>query len=205
MAGIGAPAERLDMPVAWTPYFAVADADLTAARIRERGATMAVGPLAFVTGRAGLAADPAGAVFGFWQGAVVPDWSTGHGSPARLELHTRDALEASVFYGEVLDWAGGGSGCCVASHEHGQVVLRKGHDTVARMIGGSAEEVPDPAIRPRWHVHFPVPDLEKAVEATRDLGGAVVSPVTTSRTSRSVALADPDGARFTAVELQKTS
>lgn len=28
----------------WTPYFAVADADETADRVRERGATLAVGP-----------------------------------------------------------------------------------------------------------------------------------------------------------------
>ncbi|MFH9725876.1 VOC family protein [Streptomyces sp. NPDC017254] len=203
VAGIGAPAERPDMPVAWTPYFAVADADVTAARIRERGATMAVGPLAFVTGRAGLAADPAGAVFGFWEGTVVPDWSTGRGSaPARLELHTRDAVEASVFYGEVLDWTGGGPGRCVASYEHDHVVLRQGHDTVARISGGAVGEAPDPGIRPRWHVHFPVQDLEKAIEATQRTGGAVVAPVGTSRTSRWVDLADPDGARFRVVAPQ---
>ncbi|MCB8907684.1 MULTISPECIES: VOC family protein [unclassified Streptomyces] len=205
VAGIGALAERLDMPVAWTPYFAVVNADIAAAQIRERGATMAVGPLAFGTGRAGLAADPAGAVFGFWQGTVVPDWSVGRGSaPAWLELHTRDASEASIFYGEVLDWAGGGSGCCVASHEHDHVVLRHGHDTVARISGGAVGAAPDPSIRPRWHVHFPVPDLEEAIEATNGLGGGAVAPVGTSTTSRWVNLTDPDGAQFTVVAPQGT-
>ena len=203
VAGIGALAERLDMPVAWTPYFAVADADVTAARIRERGATMAVGPLAFGTGRAGLAADPAGAVFGFWEGMVVPDWSVGRGSaPAWLELHTRDAFEASIFYGGVLDWAGGGAGCCVASYEHDHVVLRHGHDTVARISGGAADTAPDPSIRPRWHVRFPVPDLEAAIEATTGLGGQAVAPVEASKTSRWIALTDPEGARFTVVAPQ---
>ncbi|WP_435975379.1 VOC family protein [Streptomyces sp. Qhu_M48] len=205
VAGIGALAERLDMPVAWTPYFAVADADVTAARICERGATMAVGPLAFGTGRAGLAADPAGAVFGFWEGTVVPDWSVGHGSaPVRLELHTREAFDAAVFYGEVLGWAGEGPGCCVASYEHDRVVLRHGHATVARISGGTGDEAPDPGIRPRWHVHFPVPDLEGAVAATKRLGGGAVAPVGTSTTSRWVDLADPDGARFTVVAPQDT-
>ncbi|WP_318211865.1 MULTISPECIES: VOC family protein [unclassified Streptomyces] len=200
VAGIGALAERLDLPVAWTTYFAVADADLTAARICERGATMAVGPLAFGTGRAGLAADPAGAVFGFWEGAVVPDWSVGRGrAPAWLELHTRDAFAASIFYGEVLDWAGQESGCCVASFEHDHVVLRHGHDTVARISGGTAGQEPDPEIRPRWHVHFPVTDLEETIAAAEALGGAVVAPVGTSPTSRWVDLVDPDGARFTVV------
>lgn len=205
IAGIGTLAEHPAMPVAWTPYFAVADADVTAARIRERGATMAVGPLAFGTGRAGLAADPAGAVFGFWQGTVLPDWSLGRGSaPAWLELHTRDAFEASIFYGEVLDWAGEGSGCCVTSYEHDHVVLRHGHDTVARISGAAVDAAPDPSTRPRWHLHFPVPDLDEAIEATNGLGGGTVAPVVTTATSRWVDLTDPDGAQFTVVAPQDT-
>ncbi|MEX0172975.1 VOC family protein [Streptomyces sp. LMG1-1-1.1] len=200
VAGIGALAERFDMPEAWTPYFAVADADVTAARIGERGATMAVGPLAFGTGRAGLAADPAGAVFGFWEGEVVPDWSVGRGgAPVRLDLHTRDAFEASIFYGEVLGWAGGASDCCAASYEHDRVVLRRGRDTVARISGGVVDEAPDPAIRPRWHVSFPVPDLEAAITAAKRSGGAVVTPVGSSTAGRWAELAAPGGARFTVV------
>ncbi|WP_369149240.1 VOC family protein [Streptomyces sp. R44] len=205
VAGIGAPAERLDLPVAWTPYFAVSDADVTAARISERGATMAVGPLAFGTGRAGLAADPAGAVFGFWEGAVVPDWSVGRGgAPAWLELHTRHAFEAAIFYGEVLGWAGERAGCCVASYEHDDVVLRHGHAAVARISGRATDEAPDPGIRPRWHVHFPVPDLEEAIAATTSLGGTSSPPVHTSTTSRWIDLADADGAIFTVVAPQAT-
>ncbi|MEU7699254.1 VOC family protein [Streptomyces sp. NPDC039028] len=203
VAGIGALAEPLDVPVAWTPYFAVEDADVTAGRIRERGATMAVGPLTFGTGRAGLAADPAGAVFGFWEGAVVPDWSVGRGSaPAWLDLHTRDALASSAFYGQVLGWAGEGPGRCVASHEHDHVVLRHGSDDVAHISGSAAEGTSDAAIRPRWRVHFPVPELEATITSAVGRGGSVASPVGTSAASRWVELADPDGARFTVVAPQ---
>ncbi|MFG2867065.1 VOC family protein [Streptomyces sp. NPDC048338] len=205
VAGVGALADRPGAPVAWTVYFAVDDADVTAARIRERGATMAVGPLTAGAGRAGLAADPAGAVFGFWQGAVIPDWSVGHGgAPAWLELRTRDAFAAAVFYGEVLGWDGERD-CCVASYEHDRVVLRHGHDTVARLGGGALEESPDPEVRPHWHVHFHVSDLEAAVEAATRAGGRAVSPVDTTRTSRSVALADPEGAHFTLVAPQPSA
>ncbi|MDJ0382328.1 VOC family protein [Streptomyces sp. G-G2] len=205
VAGIGALAGSLGMPVAWTPYFAVDDADVTASRIRERGATMAVGPLAFGTGRAGMAADPAGAVFGFWQGAVIPDWSVGQRSaPAWLELRTRDAFAAAIFYGEVLEWAGEREGCCTVAYEHDHVVLRHGHDTVARISGGALEGDPDPEIRPRWQVHFRVPDLEAAVESAIGLGGRTVTPVETTTSSRWVVLADPEGAHFTAVAPQGT-
>lgn len=51
VAGIGALASAFQVAVAWTPYFAVADLDETAARIRERSGTVAVGPLAFPMGR----------------------------------------------------------------------------------------------------------------------------------------------------------
>ncbi|OKK17245.1 bleomycin resistance protein [Streptomyces sp. CB00455] len=200
VAGIGALARSLSLPAAWTPYFAVDDADVAASRIRERGATMAVGPLAFGTGRAALAADPAGAVFGFWQGEIIPDWTVGRGTaPAWLELRTRDAFASAIFYGEVLDWAGGRQGCCTVSYEHDHVVLRHGNNTVARISGGALEEDPDPLVQPRWHVHFRVPDLEAAVEAATGAGGRSVSPVQTSSASRWVTLADPEGALFTVV------
>ncbi|MFD3539154.1 VOC family protein [Streptomyces sp. NPDC058662] len=203
VAGIGALGGSSAVPVAWTPYFAVEDADATAARIRERGATVAVGPLAFGTGRAALAADPAGAVFGFWQGEVVPDWAVGRGSaPAWLELRTRDAFAAAIFYGEVLDWGSDPAGRCTVAYEHDHVVLRHGHDTVARISGGALEQAPDPEARPRWHVHFRVPDLEAAIEAAGELGGRAASPVQTSALSRGIVLADPEGALFTVVALQ---
>ncbi|MFD3756207.1 VOC family protein [Streptomyces sp. NPDC058622] len=200
VAGLSALAGRLSLPAAWTPYFAVDDADVTAARIRERGATTAVGPLAFGTGRAAVAADPAGAVFGFWEGEVIPDWSVGRGTaPAWLELRTRDAFAAAIFYGEVLDWAGEQPGCCSVSYEHDHVVLRHGRDTVARISGGALEADPDPLVRPRWHVHFRVPDLEATVEAALGRGGRMVSPVRTTSDARSVVLADAEGALFTVV------
>ncbi|MER5853642.1 VOC family protein [Streptomyces sp. NPDC002012] len=52
-------------PAVWAPYFAVKNADETAVRIGERGATLAVGPLPLGEGRVGIAADRDGAVFGF--------------------------------------------------------------------------------------------------------------------------------------------
>ncbi|WP_323180622.1 VOC family protein [Streptomyces atratus] len=55
-------------PAVWTPYFAVKNADETAGRISERGATFAVGPLPLGEGRAGIVADRDGATFGFWEG-----------------------------------------------------------------------------------------------------------------------------------------
>lgn len=80
VAGIGALAADLGVAVAWTPYFAVDDADVAVDRIRERTGTIAVGPVSFDSGgRAALVADPDGAVFGIWEGAVAADWRAGKG------------------------------------------------------------------------------------------------------------------------------
>ncbi|MDC7340374.1 VOC family protein [Streptomyces lydicus] len=198
VAGIGALAQSYRIAVAWTSYFAVDDADLTADRIRERGATVAVGPLKLGPGRAALAADRDGATFGFWEGQRLA-WSVGQGNaPARLELRTRDAFEAAIFYAEVFDWASGEPGGCEVTYEHDQVVVHDGPHTVATLRGGAVESAPDPRVRPRWDVHFPVRDIEK-VAAVAVAAGGTVTPVTTTADGegRQAVVRDPDGGLFT--------
>ncbi|MGW0390546.1 VOC family protein [Streptomyces sp. NPDC003042] len=197
VAGIGALTQTFPVPVAWLPYFAVDDADLTAARILERSGTVAVGPLSYGTGRAALAADRDGAAFGIWQGDAIPDWGLdGAAAPAWLELRTRDAFDASIFYGEVLQWACDDPGCCEVSFhaESEHILLRHGRHTVARLRGGALAGAPDPHIRPRWRVHFRVPDVEAAVKAATEFGGHVIAagdPAVEGTTLR-----DPEGALF---------
>ncbi|MER7762777.1 VOC family protein [Streptomyces sp. NPDC097619] len=197
VAGIGDLADRLSVPVAWTPYFAVEDADATGARVTERSGTVAVGPVSFGTGRAALAADRDGAVFGIWQGAVIPDWHVGREeAPAWLELRTRHAFDAAVFYGEVLEWACGRDDCCDPQFDAGHVVLRRNGRPVARLRGGDHEEAPDPSIRPRWHVYFRVPDLDAAVAAAEELGARPTAEHGRDDRNRWTTLRDPQGALF---------
>ncbi|MET9482247.1 VOC family protein [Streptomyces sp. NPDC006638] len=192
VAGIGALASSLQVEVSWTPYFAVANVDEAAARIRERGATVAVGPLAFHTGRAALAMDPDGAAFGIWEGAVRSDWTVGRGSaPAWLELRTRDTVDAARFYGQVLGWAPETEDGFTLVHEDDHAVLRQDEHVVARIRGGA---VP---VRPRWHVYFRVPEVSRSVEAAVRDGGALVSPPEATEVPHEATLRDPDGALFT--------
>lgn len=200
VAGIGALAADLGVAVAWTPYFAVEDAEVAVDRVRERSGTIAVGPVSLESGgRAALVSDRDGAVFGIWEGRVQANWRVGSGhAPAWLELRTRDAFESAIFYGEVLEWATDRAGCCEVSYEEEQVVLRQGGEPVARLNSGPVEPGSySPYTRPRWHVHFRVPQLEPAVEAALALGGRTVSEVDSSGSERWVALRDPDGALFT--------
>ncbi|MEV0411689.1 VOC family protein [Streptomyces sp. NPDC050448] len=194
VAGIAAVAGQFAVPVAWTPYFAVDDADDAVARIRERGGTVAVGPVPYPPrGRAALAADREGATFGIWEGGVLSNWQLGDGAaaPAWLELHTKNAFDAAVFYGEALQWAAdGGPGCCEVSYEHDQVVLRREGEAVARLNSGPVEEAaPTPQLRPRWLVHFQVRDLKH--------GGTILPGGPWPTGDREAAVSDPDGALFT--------
>src|ERR671919_1725289 len=157
VAGIAAVATMWSMAVAWTPYFAVPSADEAVARVQERGGTTAVGPLSFPPGRAALLADRDGATFGIWEGELVTDWETWRrASPAFIRLHTRDAFDAAIFYGEVLEWASTAPGCCEVTYEGEEVVLRSNDEVVARIESGALGSAPDPTIRPHWQVHFAV-------------------------------------------------
>ncbi|MFB7631459.1 VOC family protein [Streptomyces sp. NPDC056149] len=198
VAGVGALVQSFQVPVSWTAYFAVERADDTAGRIRERGATVAVGPLKLGPGRAALAADRDGATFGFWEGQTLA-WSVGTGhAPAILELRTRDAFAAAIFYAEVFDWATDRPGGCQVTYEHDEVIVHDGTHVVAVLRGGGVEAAPDPRVRPQWHVHFRVDDVRRATEAAVAAGGTV-TPVTATRdgSGSQAMVRDPDGGLFT--------
>lgn len=197
VAGIGALAPQLQVAVDWTPYFAVTDTDEAAARIRERSGTVAVGPLSFTLGRGALASDRDGAVFGIWEGLLIPNWHVWRKSaPAWLRLRTRNAFDAAIFYGEVLEWASDRPGGCEVSYEEDEVVLRSEGLILARLSSGASGAAPDPLIRPRWHVHFPVGDVPATVEAALRNGGLLMERHTAPEGPQAT-LRDPDGALFT--------
>ncbi|MER6221076.1 VOC family protein [Streptomyces sp900105755] len=193
VAGIAEAATVWQMAVAWTPYFAVADADVAVGRVRERGGTVAVGPISFPPGRAALLADRDGARFGVWQGQLVTEWEAWRqAAPTFITLHTRDAFAATIFYGEVLDWASGLPGCCEVEYAADQVLLRSQGDIVARIESGSVEAPPDPSVRPHWQVHFAVADVGPCVQSAGKHGGSVLH-----EGEHEAVLRDPDGAQFT--------
>lgn len=201
VAGIGAVSHRLGVAVAWTPFFGVDDADAAAARIRERGATLAVGPISLGDGRAALAADPSGATFGLWEGTVHSSWHVVHGSPpARLELRTRDIFAAALFYGEVLEWASDRPGHCEVDYRDDAVTVEYGPHTVATIRGGGVESAPDPHVRPRWHVSFYVDDVAETKRVVVESGGTVAAAGQATPSGRTAMLRDRQGALFTVTE-----
>ncbi|MEU1039477.1 VOC family protein [Streptomyces sp. NPDC005907] len=195
VAGVAAVASMWQIAAAWTPYFAVPSADEAVSRSQERGGTTAVGPIAFPPGRAALLADRDGAVFGIWEGKLVTGWEDWRRvAPTFVRLHTRDAFDAAIFYGEVLDWASDRAGCCDVDYEENEVVLRSRGDVVARIHSGALGAAPEPTLRPHWQVHFAVDDVEACARAARAHGGSARQGGTGSTEA---VLSDPDGAHFT--------
>lgn len=193
VAGIGGcPGPAGPSPV-WILYFAVPDADETADRIRERGATLAVGPLPLGDGRAVIAADREGAAFGFWEGPA-PVWSDGPRAPARVDLQSRHVFDAAVFYAEVFGWARPHSRCSV-DYAQERVLVRAGGHTVVTLRGGGVENDPDPRVRARWVVDFFVEDSRETAAAAVAAGGEAAPA--SGLTGAAYVICDPEGALFT--------
>ena len=91
----------------WNTYVAVADADASAAKVRDAGGTVFMDPFDVMdAGRMAVVADPEGAMFCLWQakeniGAKVVNE---HGALNFNGLATRDPEAAEPFYNAVFGW-----------------------------------------------------------------------------------------------------
>ncbi|WP_254552279.1 VOC family protein [Kitasatospora sp. MMS16-BH015] len=193
VAGIGTLEGDWQPPVAWTTYFGTESADTTADRIRESGGTLAVGPLAFETGRLALAADPYGAAFGVWEGELgCATWVDSPGAPVWIELRASDPFASALFYGEVFEWDGRDPARFEVRYEHERVALRSEGRSVAALR--RAED-----IAPHWEVFFSVTDTDRAAVRAVELGGEVAEAPADSPYGRTARLRDAEGGHFSVI------
>lgn len=193
VAGIGVLPPDRDLPIAWTPYFASDDVDLTADVVRSCGGTIGVGPLdAADAGRLAIGSDPCGAVFGVWQATASPGTAvTGvPGTPAWNELTTFESTRTAKFYETVFGYDG--EPAVSADLDH--VTLRLNGRPVAG-VHGVGDVLPRDR-GPHWTTYFTVTDLDAAVDRVRRLGGQVLDPPRDGDHGHVATVADPEGARF---------
>lgn len=194
VAGINVMAGDWQPPVAWTTYFGTENADQAAEGVRERGGTLAVGPLAFDVGRIVIAADSQGAAFGIWEGELGQDtWMSSPGAPVWIELRTADPFAAALFYGEVFDWDHRDPAQFDTRYEHERVVLRSSGRSVAAMRG------PISGMPPHWEVFFSVEDTDAAMKQAVELGGAVIDEASDTPYGRVARLRDSEGGLFSVI------
>jgi uncharacterized protein len=198
VAGLG-PQMNTDMPPWWTTYISVADADETAAAIKEDGGTVILEPMDVLdVGRMAVAADPAGAMFSIWQpkvhiGAAIVD------EPNSLcwnELTTRDPQKSVEFYGAVFGW---GAGLLPMEGTEDYTEFRLGQRGIAGMMPMEGDSWPA-EIPNHWMVYFAVEDCKAAAARVEELGGTVAVPPTEVPPGTFAVLKDPQGAVFSVIE-----
>ena len=200
----------------WNTYVAVADADESAAAVREAGGAVHMAPFDVMdAGRMAVVADPEGATFCLWQakenfGAAVVNE---HGSVNFNGLATRDPKQAETFYSAVFGWrilplASGpmwilpGYGDHLEERSPGlresmeQMGAPEGFVDVVAMINPIAAD--DTETPPHWSVTFAVDDAAASAAAATELGGTVVAGPFDAPWTRLAVLDDPQGATFIA-------
>jgi len=188
-------------PPAWLTYIAVEDAEATAAKAVEVGATVLAGPMAVLDyGTMAVLSDPSGAVFGLWQAGVHigADLVNEPGAMSWNELNTRDPDGAKSFYGALFGW-----GFEDNEFEGGTyTTLKVGDRPVGGMLDMNSREIPA-EVPSHWQVYFAVEDADATVEKAKAGGGSVMFGPIDIEAGRFAILTDPFGASFAAIALSE--
>jgi predicted enzyme related to lactoylglutathione lyase len=191
VAAIG-PLQGEEMPSHWNCYVTVADADVSAARAKELGATLLAEPFdVFDAGRMAAFADPQGAVLSVWQAKenIGAGLVNAPGALTWNDLISPDVAAAAPFYRELFDW---------------QVEEVPGADgqywsiTNAGRSNGGMMPMP-PGGHPAWNLYFAVEDVDATFARARELGADLVMGPMDVPTGRFAVIRDPQNAVFSIV------
>lgn len=180
------------VPVHWSLYIAVDNADQSAAKATQVGASVIMPPFDVPdAGRMAVLHDPTGAVFSIWQGGKVPGLGV-TGEPGALcwaDLSTSDPDRAAKFYSTLFGW----------SYKRGQndpsgyMEIKNGD----HFIGGIPPAHTDPKTPPHWMIYFMVADVAASLAKAAQLGAKTLMPAQDMPGVGTWAiLADPQGAVF---------
>jgi predicted enzyme related to lactoylglutathione lyase len=196
VAGIGPKFGPPDAPSAWTTYLACDDADATAEKINAAGGQVVQGPMDVMEeGRMAVALDPAGAVFGLWQGGKTTGIGMANetGSLTWNEHVSWDFDAAKAFYRAVFgydyqDVSGDG-------FRYAMLMVD------GREVGGIGQHLPGtPAGTPgAWSSYFAVESTDAAVASAVELGGSAVQPIRDSPYGRIGVVTDNQDAVFSLI------
>ena len=216
VAAIGSVPDGAPPIAMWNTYIAVADADASAAKVRDAGGTVFMDPFDVMdAGRMSVVADPEGAMFCLWQakenfGAAVVNE---HGALNFNGLATRDPQAAERFYGAVFGWKllplkSGPMWVLPGYGDHleektpglrenmAQMGAPEGFvDVVAQVIPIAPDDSDTPA---HWAVTFGVDDATETAAKAATLGGEVVAGPFDAPWTRLAVIKDPQGATFVA-------
>jgi predicted enzyme related to lactoylglutathione lyase len=195
------PLMQEGQPPAWSTYVSVADADATAAAVKEAGGAVFAEPMDVMDlGRMAIFADPTGAVFGVWQPGTFPGAGIVN-EPGALtwnELGTRDVAAAKAFYAAVFGWG-------FEDEEMGEMgtytVIKLGEESVGGLLD-IAGRVPD-EVPAHWLAYFAVENTDAAVQTLKAAGGDVAAGPIDIPAGRFAVVRDPAGAAFAVIQMSE--
>jgi len=182
--------------VHWNCYVTVEDADATAARAKELGATVIAEPFdVFDSGRMTIFQDPQGAILSAWQprAHIGASLVNAPGALSWNDLISPDVEAAAPFYRDLFGWT-----IEETPGADGQYwsIMNNG-----RLNGGMLPMLPGG--HPAWNLYFAVEDVDAAIARTGELGGAtVMGPMDIPNGSRFAVLRDPQDAVFSVLSGQ---
>jgi predicted enzyme related to lactoylglutathione lyase len=192
VAGLS-PKMAPEQPSVWTTYLAVADLELTVAKVRKQGGAVVADPMTIADmGRMAVVADPAGAVVGLWEagGHTGFQLTDEPGALTWCENLSRGWRQNKKFYAQIFGWSYddmSDGGFKYATFKVG--------DQVAGGIGQMGDDWPS-GIPSHWNIYFKVEDMAAATEHVKDLDGAVVRDPWETPFGTMAAVADNHGATF---------
>ncbi len=187
------------VPSHWMVYFAAPNIDESAAKVSELGGTLVQPPFDVMeAGRMALCKDPEGAMFCLWQGKANPGVGVIRQDNAVCwaELATRDTAKAGKFYTGLLGWQ------------------TKGSANMPTYLEFTVDGQPSGGLLPmdeqwkdmpsHWGIYFQVADCDKAASKAQELGATVrFGPFSAPGVGRMAMLADPQGAGFSLITLER--
>lgn len=193
------PLMQEGQPPAWSTYVAVADANATAAAVKEAGGNMLAEPMEVMDlGTMAIFADPTGAVFGIWEPGTFAGAGRVNepGAFAWNELNTRDPEAAKAFYSAVFGWG-------ARDNDMGEMGTYTewlvGEDSIGGMLditGRVPDEVPA-----HWLAYFAVENTDAALETIKGAGGDVNFGPVDIPAGRFAVVHDPHGAVFAVIQM----
>ncbi|MGB3674790.1 MAG: VOC family protein [Candidatus Nanopelagicales bacterium] len=205
VAGIGQMPDEIQFPASWTTYISVDDAAAVVAAVGEAGGQVMAdvmdipGPGDALMGRMAVLADPTGGVFGVWE----PHEHIGSGianepvSFAWNELLSRNPQASRDFLAQVFgyEWA-----AMPGTPDGMEYFTAKvdGKDVFGAMDVPAAlpAEVPT-----HWQTYFAVADTDDTLARAVASGGTALGPAFDSPFGRMAVIEDPQGARFSIMQM----
>lgn len=187
-----------EVPPHWAHYITVADINETAARAKELGATIVVGPeSAGEVGHFCGIQDPQGAFVYLLEYSTpdeAPDFATGfrrHGAFSWFEQRSADPEASVAFYTKLFGW----------TSKAEEMQMGTYHQISVGEVGiGGITSLPEEGVPPHWGGYVTVDSAEEAAARVSENGGTVLGMFDVPTVGTIGVFQDPQGATLSFCE-----